>query len=118
MRLLCRKILCPIEKRTHREQSAVAVGHDRDAFIVILQMRQQLLELCRFCFERREVPVKRGFEAIKDEVIVSIEPRIIEQDFRLAPGADIITGESVHEYNHVLSLKDVVSQVQQTAFVM
>jgi hypothetical protein len=118
MRLFCRKIFCPVEKCTHCYQSAVAVGHDRDAFVILVQVGQHAIELGRFCLERRQVAIERCFEAVKDEVVVSIEARIVEQNLRLAPGADVIAGEAVDENDHVLGLKDLVPQMQQGALVM
>src|SRR5262245_20686997 len=118
MRLFCRKIFCPVEKRTHRYQSTVAVGHDRNAFVILFQMRQQAIELGRFCRERRQVPMERCCEAVKDEVVVPIEARIVQQDLRLAPRADVTAGESVNENDYVFGLKNLVPQMQQPVLVM
>src|SRR5262245_40351977 len=118
MRLFCRKIFGPVEKRTHRDQSAVAVRHDRYAFVILFQMRQHEIELGRFCLERWQVPMERCFETVKDEIVVPIEARIVKQDLRLAPGADVIAGEPVNENDYVLGLKDLVPQMQEGALVM
>src|SRR5262249_59493453 len=72
----------------------------------------------RFCRERRQVPMERCFEAVKDEVVVPIEARIVQQDLRFAPRADVIAGESVNENDDVLGLKDPMPQMQQGALVM
>src|SRR5262249_5325867 len=54
----------------------------------------------------------------KNEVVVPIETRIVKQDLRLAPGADVIAGEPVNENDYVLGLKDLVPQMQEGALVM
>ena len=118
IRLFLRKIFCPIKKSAHGEQSALAVGHDRDGLIIILQMAQQGIELCRSLIKGWHIAIERVFEAAKHEIVVSIEPRIIEQDFRLTPGVEVTAGESVHEDNHILGLKNIMSQMQQAAFVV
>src|SRR5207248_3294325 len=76
------------------------------------------IELCRFLIEGGHVAIERRLEAIKDEVVVPIEPRIVEQDLRLAPGVDVIADKSVDENDHVLGLKNLVPQMQQPALVM
>src|SRR5262249_46416665 len=71
-----------------------------------------------FCLERWQVPMERCFEAVKNEVVVPIETRIVKQDLRLAPRADVIAGEPVNENDYVLGLKDLVPQMQEGALVM
>ena len=118
VRLFARKIFCPVEKGAHREQSTLAVSHDRNTFVILLQVRQHAIELGRFLIEGGHVAKKRRLEAIKDEVVVPIEPGIVQQDLRLAPGVDVIADKSVDENDHVLGLKDLVPQMQQPALVM
>src|SRR3954452_20321368 len=62
--------------------------------------------------------MKRGLESVKDIVVVPIEARVVEQHLRLAPGADVISGEPVNENDHVFRLENLVPQMQQAALVM
>src|SRR5215475_300760 len=94
------------------------MSHDRNAFVILLKVRKHAIELCRFLIESWHITIKRRLEAIKDEVVVPIEPRIVEQDLRLAPGVDVIANKSVDENDHVLGLKNLVPQMQQPALVM
>src|SRR3954452_13764181 len=81
-------------------------------------MGQRAIEPGRFLIESGHVAKKRRLEAVKDKVVVPIEPGILEQQFRFAPGVDVITDEPVNENDHVLGLKNRVPEVQQVAFVM
>src|SRR5260221_13276777 len=60
----------------------------------------------------------RFFEAENQEIEVYIDPRISEKNFGLTPGVEVTAGESVHEDNHILGLKNIMSQMQQAAFVV
>jgi len=73
------------------------VSYDRDAFVILIQVRKHAIELGRFLIEGRNVAKERRLEAIENEVVVPIEPRIVEQDVRLAPGVDVIADKSVDE---------------------
>jgi len=64
VRLFARKIFCPVEKGAHREQSTLAVSHDRNAFVILLQVRKHAIELCRFLIEGGHVAIERRLKAI------------------------------------------------------
>ena len=112
------KLVGPVEKGTHREKASLAMSHDRDALVILLEVGQRAIEPRRFLIESGHVAKERRLESIKDEVVVPIEPGILEQDFRFAPGVDVIADEPVNENDHVLGLKNLVPQVQQASLVM
>src|SRR4029077_2680588 len=118
IRLFRWKLVCPVEKGTHREKASLAMSHDRDALVILLEMGQRPIEPRRFLIESGHVAKERRFESIKDEVVVPIEPGVLEQDFRFAPGVDVIADEPMNENDHVLGLKNLVPQMQQSALVM
>ena len=95
-----------------------AVLEDKMQLLVPLHLGTQIslitvaILTTHLCLERWQVPMERCFEAVKNEVVVPIEARIVKQDLRLAPGADVIPGEPVNENDHVLGLKNLVPQVQ------
>src|SRR5262249_59519608 len=116
--MFARKIFCAVEKGTHREQAALAMSHDRDALVILLEVGQRAIEAGRFLIESGHVAEERRLESIKDKVVVPIEPGIFQQDFRLAPGVDVIADEPVNKNDHVLGLKKLVPEMQEAALVM
>src|SRR3954451_8557126 len=92
--------------------------NDRDALVVVLEFSQGAIEPGCFLVERRHVAEKRSLESVKDEVVVAIEAGIFQQDFRCAPGVDVITNEAVDENDDVFGLKDLMPEMQQVALVM
>ena len=94
------------------------MSHDRDALVILLEVGQRAIEPRRFLIESGHVAKERRLESIKDEVVVPIEPGILEQDFRFAPGVDVIADEPMNENDHVLGLKNLVPQMQQAPLVM
>src|SRR5213595_504149 len=103
--LLRWKLVGPVEKGTHREQASLAMSHDRDALVILLEVGQRAIEPGCFLIESGHVPKEGGLESIKDEVVVPIEPGIVEQNARLSPRVDVIADEPVNENDHVLSLE-------------
>src|SRR5204862_6793531 len=85
IRLFRWEIVGPVEKGPHREQSALAVGYDRDALVIPLEVGQRAIEPGRFLIESGYVAKERRLESIKDKVVVPIKPGILEQQFRFAP---------------------------------
>ena len=87
------------------------MSHDRDALVILLEVGQRAIELGRFFIECRHVAEKRRLKSIKNEVVVPIEPGIFQEDFRFAPGIDVIANEPVNENDHILGLKNLVPQM-------
>src|SRR5947199_5091144 len=93
--LLRGKIVRAVKKCAHREQPAFAMSNNRDAPVILLEVGQRAIKPCRFLVKSGHVAKERGFKSIKDEVVVAIEARVLEQLFWLAPGVDVITNEPV-----------------------
>lgn len=92
--------------------------HNRNGLVVFLEPVQKAVELGRLLIERWDIPIKRSLESIKDEIVVPIKPRIVDQNARLPPSVDVMPDEAMNEDNDVFGLKDSVAQMQQVALVV
>src|SRR3954468_4552243 len=96
------ELVSPVQQGAHREEAAFAMSDDRDAIVVFLEMSERAIEPGRFFIESGNVAEQGRLESVKDEVVVPIEARILQQDLRFAPCVDVIANKSVDENNYVL----------------
>ena len=84
----------------------------RDGLVVFLKSRQEEVEFDRFVVKRGNIAKERRLKSIKDEVVIPVKPRIIENRFRLSPGVNVVADKSMNEDDDIFRLKDLVPQVQ------
>src|SRR6187200_3041456 len=89
------KVVRSVEKGTHCEQASLAVGHDRNAIVILFEVGQRAIEPGRFLIESGHVAKECRLESIKNEVVVPIEARIVDQNARLSPSVKVIADEAV-----------------------
>lgn len=117
-RLFRRKIFRAVKYGAHGEKTSFAMRDNRDGLVVFLEPAQKAVELGRLIIERWHIPIKRSLESIKDEIVVPIEARIVEQNARLSPSVDVMSDKAMNEDDDVFGLKNSVAQMQQVALVV